>query len=77
MLAEVRGLSTEDAKRLGLTLVTPSLEMVDAAVRAASIRLSWQDILCSDLASQEGWTCVTNDTGLHERCKTLSINSKK
>jgi len=72
VLAEVRQLTEEDARTLGLTLVEPETELLLTAAEVRG-RLSFQDHVCLLLARERGWTCVTNDKPLQGACSALGV----
>jgi predicted nucleic acid-binding protein len=73
ILDEVRQLSEADCDRLGLRLVTASLDQLLEAGRGGG-RLSFNDRLCLILARDGGWTCVTNDGALRKACGAASVS---
>lgn len=72
LLREVKGLTEAKCRRLGLTLVDPS---VDQLLEAGEGRgaLSFEDRLCLILAKHQGWTCVTNDRRLRKECSAQRV----
>lgn len=66
-LIEVQGFSIEDCKKLGISLIEPSIEQLFSAVKN-STPLSFSDWICLLLAEEKGWTCVTNDKALRWQC---------
>lgn len=69
---EVKQLSEDDARNLGLTLVEPETEMLVAAAEVRG-KLSFQDHVCLLLAKERGWTCVTNDKPLQNACAAKDV----
>jgi len=62
----------EELAELGLTIIEPEVE---DAFTAASTQdsLSFQDKLCLLTAKRYGFTCVTNDKSLRNRCSAAKI----
>jgi len=65
---EVRQLSEAEAKRLGLTLLEPTLEQLQMAL-APLPGVSFQDRLCLNVAKENSWVCMTNDGKLRKQCQ--------
>lgn len=61
-----------DCVDLGIILVEPKLEQLFLASEKAG-PLSFQDNLCLILAKEHGWTCVTNDKPLRQRCEQEGV----
>lgn len=72
VLSEVRSINKVDCSELGIVLVEPKLEQVMQAASGKGA-LSFQDNLCLILAKDNGWTCVTNDKLLRQRCEIENI----
>jgi predicted nucleic acid-binding protein len=69
---EVDQLDESSARALGLHVVEPEVDMLEAAARKRGA-LSVQDHLCFLLAKEHGWTCVSNDTALRRVCTTENV----
>jgi predicted nucleic acid-binding protein len=75
VLDKVDQLSRQDADRLGLAIVEPDLELAaDAALRARTGPLAFDDWVCLLLAQARKWTCVTNDRRLRGECATVGVD---
>ncbi|WP_104373514.1 hypothetical protein [Desulfocucumis palustris] len=72
VLSEINQIDERTCVKLGIILVEPELEHVMmAAVKKDP--LSFQDNLCLILAKEYGWTCVTNDKPLRQKCKLEGV----
>ena len=72
VLDEVRQLTADDARALGLTQVEPETELLLAAAEVRG-KLPFQDHVCLLLARERGWACVTNDKPLQAACVTEGV----
>lgn len=69
---EVRQISAQDAKRLGIKIVEPTLaQLVEAANESSA--LSDEDNLCFIIARDNGWICATNEKRLYNECKRKKV----
>ncbi len=68
VLNEINEINEGDCIELGIILVEPELEQVMLASQKKG-PLSFQDNLCLILAKEHGWTCVTNDKPLRQKCE--------
>jgi rRNA-processing protein FCF1 len=76
VLEQVKGLSARDCARLAITLVDADAgQLVEAASFAPD--LGFEDSLCLILCRDRGWTCVTNDRRLGERCREYGISVRR
>jgi hypothetical protein len=73
-LAEVDGLDGSRCGRLGLLIEEPTTEQLQEAGGRPSY-LSFWDHLCLVVARDKGWTCVTNDKGMHRACKAIDVHT--
>ena len=72
ILKEVRQLSPTSAKKLGIHVVEPELdELVNA--RKKKGRLSFEDLICLEMAKSNGWVCATNDKVLRKECSAQNV----
>ena len=67
VLDEVEQLDQNQAASLGLVVIEPTLDMLDASARKRG-RLSPRDHICLLLAKVNEWTCVSNDKALRTAC---------
>lgn len=74
VLDEVEQLDTEACRRLGLTVIHESLEILDEASQKGGA-LSFQDHVCLALAKANGWVCVSNDKPLHRACEREGVRA--
>ncbi len=58
---------TDDCVKFGIVLVEPGLDHVISASQDKG-PLFFQDRLCLILAKEYGWTCVSNDKPLRQKC---------
>lgn len=72
ILDEVDGLNEEDCLSLGFTVVEESIEVLLSAGEARGA-LSFEDHVCLLLATENEWTCVSNDKALHGACVEESV----
>ncbi len=72
LVEEVRDLTLTDAEEIGLTIVDPPLELVQKAARLPK-PLSFYDWLCVLMASENRWTCVSNDRRLRATCRERGV----
>lgn len=72
VLDEVGRVNEDQCATLGIELLEPTLEQIQAA-SVHSGRLSFQDRLCLILARDGGYVCVTNDRRLRAECVDSSI----
>jgi len=72
ILDEVDGLSEEDCVGLGFTVVDEPIEVLLAAGESRGA-LSFEDHVCLLLASNNEWTCVSNDKPLHRACSEENV----
>ena len=63
ILQEVRVISDEDAKKLGITIVETPFELEEVP------SLSFQDRTCLYYVKKYKWTCLTNDKALRKHCQ--------
>lgn len=63
VLSEVRQLSAERAKSLGLTIIETPLALPQVA------GLSLADRACLHFVTEQGWTCIANDRHLRNECR--------
>lgn len=68
VLSEINEIDEGACVELGIILVEPELEQVMLAAEKKGA-LSFQDNLCLILAKEHGWTCVTNDKPLRQKCE--------
>lgn len=73
ILEEVDGLSVTECERLGVKVVEPELSQLTRAA-ASRGRLSFHDHLSLIVASDMGYTCVTNDKALRTACEADGVN---
>lgn len=73
LLREVKALTEAKCRRLGLELVSPSLEQLLEAGEGGGA-LSFEDWLCLILARDEGWIVVTNDRRLRTECASAGVS---
>ena len=72
LLGEVKSLDSDSCKRLGITIVEPTMEqLIWAAEQEFSI--SFQDKVCLRMAKDHNWALVTNDKALRKRCAPENI----
>jgi rRNA-processing protein FCF1 len=72
VLNEINQIDEGDCLELGIKLVEPELEQVMLAADKKG-PLSFQDNLCLILAKENGWTCVTNDKPLRQKCEIEGV----
>lgn len=72
VLSEVYEIDEGDCVELGVILVEPELEQVILAAEKIG-PLSFHDNLCLILAKENGWTCVTNDKPLRQKCELEGV----
>lgn len=72
VLAEIKEINEDDCVDLGIIMVEPELNQVMKA-SVTKGPLSFQDNLCLIMAKENGWTCVTNDKPLRQKCETEGI----
>jgi len=72
VLNEINWIDESDCVELGIILVAPELEQLMLAAEKKG-PLSFQDNLCLILAKEYGWTCVTNDKPLRQKCELESV----
>ena len=72
VLYEINEIDESDCIGLGIVLVEPELEQVMLASEGKG-PLSFQDNLCLILAKDHGWTCVTNDKPLRQKCELEGV----
>lgn len=72
-LNEVDNFEKDDCHRLGLEIVTPSLEEYTEAALHKEPGLSAEDYLCLVVSERLAATCLTNDGALHKACRRRSI----
>ena len=69
---EVKQMSEDDAKKLGIIIIEPSLSQLIEAVEDSSA-LSDEACLCLIIARDNAWTCATNDKRLYSECRRESV----
>ena len=69
---EVTQIRSKDAKKWGLTIVEPTLEMMAQAAIAKG-RLSSEDRLAVAMSKEFGFTCVSNDNQLRLECDRQGV----
>lgn len=69
---EVKQMSEDDAKKLGIIIIEPSLSQLIEAVEDSSA-LSDEDCLCLIIARDNAWTCATNEKRLCSECRRESV----
>jgi len=72
VLDEIKQIDEGDCLELGIKLVEPELEQLMLAAEKKG-PLSFQDNLCLILAKEHGWTCVTNDKPLRQKCEIEGV----
>lgn len=72
VLSEINEIDEDACVELGIILVEPKLEHVMLAAEKKG-PLSFQDNLCLILAKEYGWTCVTNDKPLRQKCELEGV----
>ena len=72
VLDEISEINDSDCAELGIKLVEPELDQVMLAAEKKG-SLSFQDNLCLILAKSFGWTCVTNDKPLRQKCESEGV----
>jgi hypothetical protein len=72
VLNKINQIDERDCLELGIILVEPELEQVMLAAEKKGA-LSFQDNLCLILAKEHGWTCVTNDKPLRQKCESEGV----
>lgn len=72
VLSEINEIDEGACVELGIILVEPELEHVMLAAEKKG-PLSFQDNLCLILAKEYGWTCVTNDKPLRQKCELEGV----
>lgn len=72
VLDEINEIDEDDCVELGILLVEPELEQLMMASEKKG-RLSFQDRLSLILAKDNGWTCVTNDIPLRQKCESEDV----
>lgn len=73
ILEEVRELTLDDINKLGILLITPTVEQLAAAAARNVGPLSFHDWLCLMLAKERGWACITNDKALRKQCSARGV----
>jgi len=71
---EVKDLSDEDAKNLGLHIVEPSLAQTYEAANMFGGGLSDEDNMCFVMARDEKAICATNEKPLRKKCENNKID---
>jgi rRNA-processing protein FCF1 len=69
VLSEVRQLSEDSARSLGLTIIETPLGLPEVP------GLSYQDRACLHLAMKEGWVCIANDRLLRSECRRRGVET--
>jgi len=72
VLSEVDEIDEGDCTKFGIVLVEPELDHVISASQDKG-PLSFQDRLCLILAKEYGWTCVSNDKPLRQKCRNEEV----
>lgn len=72
VLREVRALSAQKARSLGLIICEPTIDEIKEA-SAPGGGLSGPDRLCLAMAKGRGWACLTNDQRLRGECKSSGV----
>lgn len=75
ILEEVKGLTEDECRVLGLTLIEPSLDLLSKAVQMPR-PLSLEDWTCVLLAEKYRYVCVSNDKALRKQCNQLQLTVK-
>ncbi len=75
ILKEVEQLGEDNAEKLGLEIIEPTLAQYNLAVKIkqANPALSNQDSICFAMAKDNNWACLTNDKPLRNLCNKNSI----
>lgn len=73
IIDEVKALTPEVCRELGIHLVEPTLEQVIAAAEKPK-PLSFQDQVCLLLAEENNWICVSNDKPLRKQCELNNVD---
>ena len=72
---EVEQMNEQDAKRLGIKLIEPTLPQLTEAVSiSGNSALSGEDCLCLIIARDKKWICATNEKRLYNECKKQKVN---
>jgi rRNA-processing protein FCF1 len=69
VLAEVQQLSTERARKLGLTIIETPFGLPEVP------GLSYQDRACLHFAVKEAWVCIANDRRLRRECEKRGVET--
>ena len=72
VLREVRALSVQRARSIGLIICEPTIDEVRAASAPVG-GLSGPDRLCLAMAKGRGWACLTNDQRLRGECAISGV----
>lgn len=72
VLSEINEIDEGACVDLGIILMEPELDQVMLAAEKKG-PLSFQDNLCLLLAKEHGWTCVTNDKPLRQKCEIEGV----
>ena len=74
-LHEVRQITIENAQKLGIELIEPTLTQIIEAneLKQEKPTLSGQDAICFVLAKDNGSVCLTNDKPLRDHCLANKI----
>ncbi len=71
---EVEQMEENDAVKLGIRLIEPTLPQLLEAVNDEG-SLSNEDRLCFIIARDNGWICATNEKTLRNKCKRESVET--
>lgn len=72
-LDEVDNFEKDDCHRLGMEILTPSLEEYAEAALHREPGLSAEDFLCLIVSERLAATCLTNDVALHKACRRRGV----
>jgi hypothetical protein len=75
LVEEVQDLTIAEAERIGLGIVDPPTELVQKAAGLPG-PLSFYDWLCVLMASENRWTCVSNDKKLRTECRGRGVKTQ-
>lgn len=70
---EVKDVSEEDIKKLGVNVFEPTVDQVIKAADRA-FGLSFEDQLCFLIARENHWVCATNDKPLRNQCESSGVD---
>ncbi|MGE5417084.1 MAG: hypothetical protein ACM3UZ_10030 [Acidobacteriota bacterium] len=70
---EVTDVNEDRFVEWGIKIIEPELDQVALAAGEDRSPLSFEDKICLIMAKQNGWTCVTNDKPLRQKCEEEGI----